>query len=584
MGATPLTAFVAVALAGLLGSLPTGYLLARKLRGVDIRRVSPHNLGLGTVVAAAGLPTLAAVTVLDLLKGALAVGLARWLSGADWVLGLAGAAAIGGHTWSPLVRVRPRVATRMKGTITTAGVLLTLAALRAIPAAALLAALGVAALALALPRLIGRRWGYLSVAAVLAAWALPVALSGLGARAPYVVLSLVYGLVTLWNHKEHLLRVADGVEPRVGESLPLPGSDGREAVAAFMIHPMSLDDILQARRFRWLAPLRRLGLINAGSVRRLARFVRPMKVDDIYPIVTADGRRARVYLIGVPMMPDQIRSEPALAQRRAVEAADLAASLGATVLGLGAYWSVVGNKGLEVAARSPITITNGGAYTAGTMKLAVPLVLERLRRRGVDPARATAAVVGANGVVGFGICRSIVEHVGRLIMLGTDQERLVRSRDLLQKRAPHTAVDVTTSYDALRQAHVIFSATSASRPVIFPEHVRPGCVIFDLGRPPDVHPSVMQVPDVELIPGGVVRLPGDPRGQLDLGYGRGLVPACLAETVILALDGQHERASLGERTRAENVEYFIERGRAMGFEVLGVSAPARPEGGTVARA
>jgi predicted amino acid dehydrogenase len=208
----------------------------------------------------------------------------------------------------------------------------------------------------------------------------------------------------------------------------------------------------------------------------------------------------------------------------------------------------------------------------------------------VDPARATAAVVGANGVVGFGICRSIIEHVGRLIMLGTDQERLLRSRDLLQRRSSHTTVDVTTSYDALRQAHVIFSATSASRPVIFPEHVRPGCVIFDLGRPPDVHPSVTQVPGVELIPGGVVRLPGAPRGQLDLGYGQGLVPACLAETVILALDGQHERASLGERTKAENVEYFIERGRALGFEVLGAPAPTPPTGradhpsGQVARA
>ncbi|MDR7543390.1 MAG: glycerol-3-phosphate acyltransferase [Armatimonadota bacterium] len=576
-----MSAFLALALAGLLGSLPTGYLLARKLRGVDIRRVSPHNLGLGTVAAAAGAPTLVVVTALDLIKGALAVGLARWLSGTDWVLSLAGAAAIGGHTASPFVRMGPRVATRMKGTITTLGVLVGLVAWRAIPAAALLVALGVAALALTLPRLTGRRWGYLSVATVLAAWALPVALTVLDAPSPYVFLTLIYGLVTFWNHKEHLLRVADGVEPRVGENLPLPGPQGREAVAAFMIHPMSLDDIVQARRFRWLVPLRRLGLIHVGSVRRLARLVRPMKVDDIYPIVTADGRRARVYLIGVPMMPDQIRSEPALAQRRAVQAADLAASLGATVLGLGAYWSVVGNKGLEVAAHSPITITNGGAYTAGTMKLAVPLVLERLRQRGVDPARATAAVVGANGVVGFGICRSIIEYVGRLIMLGTDQERLARSRDLLRKRSPRTEVDVTTNYDALRGADVIFSATSASRPVIFPEHVRPGCVIFDLGRPPDVHPSVRQVPDVELIPGGVVRLPGDPRGQLDLGYGQGLVPACLAETVILALDGQHDRASLGERTNAENVEYFIERGRAMGFEVLGVSASTPSAGAGV---
>jgi predicted amino acid dehydrogenase len=344
-------------------------------------------------------------------------------------------------------------------------------------------------------------------------------------------------------------------------------------VAAFMIHPMTVTDVWEVRRFRWLLPLHRLGVISDRAVRWLARFMRPMKVDDIYPIITADGRRARVYLIGVPLLPDQIRDEPALAVRRAVQAADLAANLGATVLGLGAYWSVVGNKGVDVQAQSPITITNGGAYTAGTVKLAVPRILERLRQRGVDPRHATAAVVGANGVVGFGICRAIAEDVERLMMLGTDQERLDRSRELLQRRYPGAVVEATTDHGRLREADVIFTATSASQPVILPWHIRPGCLIFDLGRPPDVDPSVSAVPGVEVIPGGVVRLPGDPRGQLDLGYGEGLVPACLAETLILALDGHHDRASLGDRTKTENTDFFVGRGQVVGFDVQGTGSP-----------
>jgi acyl-phosphate glycerol 3-phosphate acyltransferase len=575
---------LAVLLAAVIGSLPTGYLLAQKLRGLDIRRYSPHNLGLGTVAAAAGVPTLVAVTILDLAKGATAVAVARVLAGGDWTVVVAAASAVLAHAYSPFMRLVPRTTTRMKGVVTSLGVLAALAGAGAIPWIAAAAALSAAALIIALPRARSGRWGFLSLATVAGAATLPVALAAAGGRAPYVALAALYAIIAVWNHKEHLLRIADGVEPRLGERLPAPGLDRQEAVAAFMIHLFDPSEVTQARRFRWLSPVYRAGLLSNRAIRWTGRYMRPMKVDDIYPIALAGGRRARVYLIGVPMMPDQIRADPALAVHRAVQAADLAASLGATVLGLGAYWSVVGNKGIDVQARSPITITNGGAYTAGTVKLAVPRVLERLRERGVDPRCATAAVVGANGVVGFGICRMIVEHVGRLIMLGTDQERLDRSKALLQKRYAGSVVEATTSYESLPAAEVIFTATSASDPVIFPQHVRPGCVIFDLGRPPDVDPSVAGVPGVEIIPGGVVRLPGDPRGQLDLGYGGGLVPACLAETVILALDGTRERASLGDRTRTEDIDYFVERGRAVGFDVQGVapppSGPAGPSIGT----
>lgn len=565
--AGPFAALLAILAAAALGSIPTGYLAARWLRGIDIRRLSPHNLGTGAVVAAAGVPALAAAVGADIIKGALAVLIARWLTSSDVPLAVSAAAVVIGHAYSPFWLVIPPVFTRVKGVAVAAGAAAALVGAGAIPWTALAVPACVAAIALAVPRALGPRWGYLSLANVLAASSASVMLLIARVGAPFLLLGLGYGLAMLWTHKEHLARIADGVEPRLGDRLPLPHLNGEEAVCAFLIHPMTIDDVWEARRFRWLAPLRRRGLISDRIIRRLARLIRPMKVDDIHPVRTADGRRARVYLIGVPLLPDQIRVFPTLAVRRAVQAAHLAANLGATVLGLGAYWSVVGNKGIDVQAQSPIAITNGGAYTAGTVKMAAPVVIDRLRAEGRDPSRATAAVVGANGVVGFGICRAIVESVGRLIMLGTNQERLEQSLDLLRRRYPAAVIEATTTLDALREADAIFTATSEPAPVVFPEHVRPGAIIFDLGRPYDVDASVAAVPGVEVIPGGVVRLPGDPRGRLDMGYGSGLVPACLAETVIIGLDRCYERASLGDRTKTENVDFFVERAAALGFEV-----------------
>ncbi len=565
---------IAALVAAAIGSLPTGYLAGKLLRGVDLRRYSPHNLGVGTVIAVAGMPALAAAIALDLVKGALAVLFAWWLGGTEWTLGAAASGVIVGHAYSPFWIFKAPAPVRLKSVVVAAGAFVTLAGLGALPWGAVAVAAAVAAAAAGIPRVVSDRWGYLSLATVLAALSLPVSLWLLGGAAPYRALSLVYALITLWNHKEHLARIADGVEPRLGDRLPLPGLDG-EAVCAFMIHPMTVKDAWEAGRFRWVLPLYRRGLISEKAYRWLARLGRPMKVDDWHPIITADGRRARVYLVGAPLLPDQIRAEPALAVRRAVQAAQLAANLGATVLGLGAYWSVVGNKGVDVQARSPIAITNGGAYTAGTIKMAVPLVLSRLRARGADPAAATAAVVGANGVVGFGICRAVVEHVRRLIMVGTDQARLDRSKELLQKRYSGTIIEATTSLERLREAHVIFTATSDPDPVVYAEHVTSGCLLFDLGRPPDVDESVRAVPGVEVIPGGIVRLPGDPRGRIeDLGYGPQLVPACLAETIIIALDECYDRVSLGDRTRTEDIDFFVTRAGALGFEVQTAGSPA----------
>jgi predicted amino acid dehydrogenase len=560
-------AVLAALLAAAVGAVPTGYVVARRIRGLDIRRLSAHNLGLSAVVAAVGYPTLALVVGLDLLKGALGIAAARILDARAGTLAASAAAVMLGHAYSPARYILRSTDGRMKGAVVGLGALCALAALGEIAPGAVAIPVAVAGAALAAPRLLGGRWGYLSLATVLAGMSLPAALWATGAPAPPLALGAAYAVVTLWNYKEHLARIADGVEPRVGERLPVPWLEGGEAVAAFLIHPMTVSDMWEANRFRWLAPLARRRWISERLVRWMARFVRPMKVDQVRDITTRDGRRARLYLIGVPLLPDQIRSEPALAVKRAVEAARLAANLGATVLGLGAYWSVVGNKGLDVAARSPIAVTNGGAYTAGTVKMAVPLVLARLRARGVDPSAAAVAVVGANGVVGFGICRAVVEHVGRLIMIGTSLERLERSRELLRRRHRQTAIDVSVDVASAREADAVFAATSEPAPVIYPPHVRSGAVIFDLGRPYDVDASVVARGDVEVIPGGVVRLPGDPRGQLDMGYGPGLVPACLAETVVLAIDGCYDRASVGDRTKTENIDFFVARATDLGFEV-----------------
>ncbi|MFC4453091.1 glycerol-3-phosphate acyltransferase [Deinococcus sonorensis] len=555
---------VLLALAFLVGSLPLGHLLLARL-GLDTRVNSAYNLGVENVLRRVGPGPALLSAALDAAKGFLAVLMTSSLSGVSGsgpeLSVLAGLAAYLGHL-NPPARLYGATAPRGRGNLVLLGVLagLSVAAhlnywYTVLPLVVYAGVLGLG--------------GFVSVATLagLAVFALLIGLSGLGVAAKLAALALL--LSAAWRFKENIGRVLDGTEPRIGQDVPVTGKRDDVVVAAFMIHPLDLQDFWQSRRFSWMRPLVQRGVIREQTVRQMAESIRPMKVGELSGIRTTGGKEVRAYLLSSPLLPEVFRDNPELATRRAVEGARLAQELGASVFGLGAFWSVVGNKGIDVQAAVPgITVTNGGAYTSGTIKAAIPGILQHFQAEGRDLKQATAAVVGANGVVAFGIARTIAPQVRRVIMLGRDLERLERSANTLRRANKDTEIITTTDYGALREADLIFTATSDPDPVIFPQHVKPGTWIFDEGRPADVDDSVRAVPGVRIIPGGVVRPPGRMQTQVNLHFGEGAVPACLAETLIIAATGEHERKSLGAQTLTENVNFFVEQADRLGFHVV----------------
>jgi len=538
----------------LVGSLPLGGRLVALLTGHKPSETSAHNLGVENLLRFVGAPAALGSFLLDILKGVLVMALS---GGSPW-------AALGvyaGHLY-PLPRLRGEVP-RGRGNGVLLGILAGLWAYAGVPlwAAALPAAVYAALLAGS---------GYVAVATTGGALTLPL----LALLTPHALPATLLFALALWRHKVSLVRILDGAEPKLGEPPPVRGVDPGVVYAAFMIHPMTLDDLWQPNSGRWLRPLARCGLLPEPLVRYLLRWLRPMKSGEIGGIALPDGRELRVMLIGGPMLPDQIRRYPEEAVRMATQGARLAHDLGAEAFGLGAFWSTVGNKGVAVQRAVPqLPITNGGAYTAGTVRAAVPGLLARFEAAGGSLKRACAAVVGANGVVAFGVARSVAPEVGRLILIGRDAARLARSARTLRRKNPRTEILTSTDIADCAEADLLFSATSDPNPVVFAEHVKPGAWVFDLGRPADVDEGVREVPGVRLVPGGVVRPPGEMRSSLDLHFGDGLIPACLAETMIMTASRAFERKSLGPSTKEANVAFYLEEGARLGFEVVTEPVP-----------
>lgn len=537
----------------LTGSLPLGAWLIRKVTGKHAANFSAHNLGVENVLHFVGGRLALASFGLDVLKGYLPLTL---LSGSPW-------AALGvylGHLY-PLPFLDDSDLPRGRGNGVVLGLLAGLWAFGPLTWWQVGGTVFVYALVTAVS-------GYVSLGSVAGLGVLS-GLSYLNGVSPLsLALTLLFAL-SLWRHKAALMRIIDATEPRLGEPPPVRGRDPKVVLAAFMIHPITAADLWQPKSNRLLRYLATRESKPRAWLYRLLPHMRPQVQDEIRGVALADGRELRVLLIAGPMLPEQIRAQPQAAVQMAVRGARLAQRLGAEAFGLGAFWSTVGNKGEDVQQAVPgIHVTNGGAYTAASVRAAVPQLLEAFSREGATLKRSCAAVVGANGVVAFGVARVLAPDVGEVILIGRDRDRLERSAQTLRRKYPDTLITPSTDLSECGRADLVFSATSDPAPVLFPKHVKPGAWLFDLGRPADVDASVRGVPGVRIIPGGMVRPPGELQHYLDIHFGEGMVPACMAETMIMSATRAFGRKSLGERTRSDNITFYLREGKRLGFEVV----------------
>ena len=252
--------------------------------------------------------------------------------------------------------------------------------------------------------------------------------------------------------------------------------------------------------------------------------------------------------------------------RKVIQTGRLAEKLGAQILGLGAFTSVVGDAGVTIANALDVPVTTGDSYT---VTVAVDAIREAAVVMDIPLNGATAAVVGATGAIGQVCAELLAEDVERLYLIGRRQEALEELRDRLQVRARAELI-VSTSMDVLADAQLILTVTSALHEVIRPEHLQPGSVVCDVARPRDVSAMVAAArDDILVIDGGMVDVPGPVNFHFNFGFPPGKAYACMAETIALALEGRFEDYTLGKHLTRERVEEISAMAKKHGFRLSG---------------
>ena len=119
---------------------------------------------------------------------------------------------------------------------------------------------------------------------------------------------------------------------------------------------------------------------------------------------------------------------------------------------------------------------------------------------------------------------------------------------------------------------MILSTTNTAKPIIQPEHLKRGAAVCDVALPPDVSPRVAQErDDVLSIHGGVMDVPGEVNFHFNFGLAPGRAYACMAETMVLALEGRCESYSLGKQLQLERVHEIAQLAHKHGFKLSELS-------------
>jgi predicted amino acid dehydrogenase len=351
---------------------------------------------------------------------------------------------------------------------------------------------------------------------------------------------------------------------------------------AFILHPLDAKQDV-SRRYPFLARI-----LPSPLIHFLTRLWPPLLLSHVTGLRSqSTGAEIEGWLLACPLTASQmLRLPPQVVYDKIVQTGRLAQKQGARILGLGAYTSVVGDGGVTIAQRLTMPVTTGNSLTVALAISALRRAVESRTRpapvqgpgpgpptgpsdSGLAMETAVAAVVGASGSIAMACAEMLAPLVGGLILVGRREIHLSRARAHVEAAGAAGKVRVSTRLEDIREADLVLSATSAAQPLIESRHLKKNAIVCDVALPPDVSPAVRRErKDVTVIDGGIVDVPGHVDFGFDFGLPAGQVYACMAEVMVLVLEGRYESFSLGQRVETEKVREIAQLAHKHGFRLV----------------
>ncbi|MFO7952401.1 MAG: glycerol-3-phosphate 1-O-acyltransferase PlsY [Bacillota bacterium] len=191
--------YLVLIIAYLLGSIPFGYIITMLFQKTDIRKYGSGNIGATNVLRVYGWRLALPAFILDLLKGLVAVVLARAVSDLPAVYLGAGFLAMVGHSFPVYLKFKGG-----KAMATSIGVLMALSG-------------WVTLIVVAWFLLVVYFSRYVSLGSMTAMILTPIFFLLLGFELSYIIFGIGAAILVVARHHENISRLAKGTESKIGQ-------------------------------------------------------------------------------------------------------------------------------------------------------------------------------------------------------------------------------------------------------------------------------------------------------------------------------------------------------------------------------
>lgn len=328
---------------------------------------------------------------------------------------------------------------------------------------------------------------------------------------------------------------------------------------AFLIHPRDTLDV--SRRF-WVTRFLPNSIVEAVIKRLRGRlgFTVCSKFE-----VEKFNKKVTGYIIAVLLNGRQMMSLPInLVRQRILDTVLFAQNkLGVEIIGLGSLITSVtdGGKWLINNPQVKVIVTHGDTYAVA---VAIEGIEKILNLRNFAPKEVKIAIVGAYGLIGREITKILARKGYFLILIEKNEEKvgLIRN-ELRNSNLANSILIASDSLKDIQEADLIITTTSHPQALLKSEYLKKGAIIYDIAQPMNVSPELIKErPDIIKIDGAYTDINGIDL-KFDMGPPKGTTFACLAETIMMALEEENNH-HVGEIDNTY-LEKTKEWGRKYGF-------------------
>ena len=269
------------------------------------------------------------------------------------------------------------------------------------------------------------------------------------------------------------------------------------------------------------------------------------------------------YLIASPLLPQQML---ALGEEfildKIVAAGHLAEELGASILGLSGFNSLVLDKNNTLSKQLKIPIACGNAFTAWSIYEAIYRVAKAKK---IDLKKSTLAVIGATNPLGSLCSRKLSGFVNKIILSAKERDKLERLKENILHLNPIEIIIKEDAHKAARETEIV--VITGLDDVV--NEFKPNAIVCDMS----ISRNLNFDSNINFIQGGLIKLPYPSGLAKRIGLAKDIIYASMAETILLALEERLVSNALAESINLDRLEEIADIATQHGFEVWVPEAP-----------